>query len=157
MHKLVCVGFLFIILCISINKELYQNNDVPINKVDDTIFMIDDNNYKEIRYKNNLPQKGTYTDFVNTFDIYNYSDYFDAPQQSNNITNIDKLSNNKDNIYQYQFRNVDDTISSDDNKLDKDPSYVYGSAKYRGNKLIHEKWIIDRLSENKLSEDKIIK
>jgi len=137
-------------------------NQPPPNKPDDLQFYachdyssnknLGNNNYKLKKHGISEPLQGTYSYFLNTYDIRNYDEIFHAPicEQHNNFRGINNL--NTPEILDHEDLLKEDELLKKEEIYDrnavKDPYYLFGHPSYVGNKLIYSKGINDLFLSN---------
>jgi hypothetical protein len=152
--------------------EGYQNNTPPADRPDEIRFKVchdyssndnlGNNNYKLHKHHIGNPLQGTYSSFLDTYDIRNYDEFFHAPlcESEYNFANIQSLDNRliPDSI----DKSVDDIydiydIYEEEVNLDKvhtrDPNFVYVNPEYIGNKLLYPRHINKIFLKNHKSHD----
>ena len=128
--------FIYILYCYQYKKYESYENVVPSTKPDTTIFIHESNNeYKTKTKEVQQPLEGPYTDFLNNYNIYNYSEVFTSPDIEDTFTDIKEINSSNDNEYQNYFKTIIDNEDTD--QINKDPFFLYGSANYDGSKLVH--------------------
>lgn len=151
MNKIVLLGIFFIFFCL-LNKQKsgYQNNVIPEFEPDDTQFMICQNNLKEgdkVKGQNNYhikrnkisePLEGTYSNFIDMFNIRKMDNFYYSPiceKSYPSRTNYGAVFERKvllDNNQDYLEESELDDLGLND------PFYVYGNPKYIKNKITYD-------------------
>ena len=145
----VLLFFLFLVCFVAKGKSGYQNNSVSEFEPDDTQFMVCQNTLKEgekvkgqnyyhmKRNKISEPLEGTYSNFIDMFNIRKMDNFYYSPiceKSYPSKTNYSSVFNRKvllDNNEDYR-----EESELDDLELN-DPFYVYGNPKYIQNKITY--------------------
>jgi hypothetical protein len=137
--------FIYILYCCQYKRYETYENDIPSTKPDTTIFIPESSNDYKLKTKEvQQPLKGPYTDFLNTYNIYNYSDAFTSPDIKDTFTDIKELNKSKDNEYQNYFKTIIDNEDTD--QISNDPFFLQGSANYNGSTFIYSNEMNEELS-----------
>lgn len=140
--------FIYILYCCQYKKYETYENIVPSTKPDTKIFIPESTNeYKTKTKEVQQPLEGPYTDFLNNYNIYNYSDVFTSPDIEDSITDIREINKSNDNEYQTYFKTIIDNEDTD--QISQDPFFLQGSANYEGSKILHSNEMNEELSKFK--------
>jgi len=156
MNQIILLVFFLFILCFLNKQSGYQNNAINEFEPDDTQFLVCQNTLKEgekvkgqnyyhmKRNKISEPLEGTYSNFIDMFNIRKMDNFYYSPiceKTYPSRSNYSSVFNRKvllDNNQDYR-----DEEELDDLELN-DPFYVYGNPKYIQNKITYDN---DRLEE----------
>jgi hypothetical protein len=139
-------------------SEGYQNNSPPPDRPDEIQYMachdyssgskLGNNNYKLNKHKIGMPLNGTYTTFIDKFNIRNYDEFFHSPiceKYNYNFENINLLEFRE--IANYEDENINE-IYKEEIDLDKygikDPNYLYLNPKFIANKILYPESINEK-------------
>ena len=150
------IVLVLLLLCITKEKEGYQNNDHNADKPDDKQFYAchdyshdipGTTNYKVKSHGIGKPLQGVYSQFLNTYGLRNFDEIFHSPICDGNyrFDNIDDLTVRP--IIDATDAKDEEKLVDNEKKLDElglhNPMYLHGNPQHIGNKITYS----DKINE----------
>ncbi len=142
---------------------IYNNNELPYDKPDDTQYMAcmdsnedyqkGNNNYKTRMNSIEEPLEGTYSNFIEVYKIRKEDNLFNSPiceDKYSFITDITNASERKIIMQEDEdrFLELREEIKLDELGL-KDPMYLHGSPNMKNNKIIYDDKLLGIFLKNR--------
>ena len=131
---------------------IYNDNELPFNKPDDAQYMacmdsnednqMGNNNYKAVLNSIEEPLDGTYSNFINVYNIRKEDNLFNSPICEDKYSFISDYKNQSERSVILEEDNdkllkLKNEIKYDELGL-KDPMYLYGSPQLKHNKIEYD-------------------